>query len=332
MPRENLQRMPESGKTSHSDFSCGAMNHFTQAASGARQSINSDQAEGLRRLLSKTSARIVAVVGARSGLGSTSVVVNLASVWAGSGKDVLILDEHHTQNNVANTLALKPRYDLLNVIKKDKTLAEVILRGESGIQILPVARAMQMIYMMTEKERENLLELLTRSALGSDVILIDAAARTGNSVCASLSGDEPLMMVLNGTANGITESYAMLKQMALRNGRQTFHIMINQVNIEREAEIIFSNIAQLAWQNLQVRLEYMGYIPADEKLKRATQLSRSVFEAFPSARSSAGFEKLAQNLMYTNSLANKEVSGLAGVMQRLIRQARPINNVVSAIT
>jgi flagellar biosynthesis protein FlhG len=331
MPRENLQRTPAFGMRSLARLSGGAGAHAVHSTSIEKQSI-SDQAEGLRRLLSKTSARIVAVVGARSGIGSTSVVVNLASVWARSGKEVLILDEHLSHNNVANTLALNQRYELLNVVRRDKILSEVMLRGSNGIQILPVARAMQTIPIMAAKERENLIELLTRSAAGKDIILVDAAAREGHSVCASLSGDEPLLMVLNGTANGITESYAMLKQMVLKNGRQTFDIMINQVKNEGEAKTIFGNIEQVAWQNLQVRLEYMGYIPVDEKLKRATQLCRSVVEAFPSAPSSAEFAKLSHILSKAKSLVDDEERGLARVMQRLIRQARPIDNVVSAIT
>jgi flagellar biosynthesis protein FlhG len=331
MPRENLHRMPEFGERSLAGLSGGAEVKASQSQITDKQSI-SDQAEGLRRLLSKTSARIVAVVGARSGIGSTSVVVNLASVWARSGKEVLILDEHLSQNNVANTLALNPRYELLNVVRRDKILSEVMLRGSNGIQILPVARAMQSIPVMDWKERENLIELLTRSSAGTDIILVDAAAREGHSVCASLSGDEPLLMVLNGTANGITESYAMLKQMVLKNGRQTFDIMINQVKNEREAKTIFCNIEQVAWQNLQVRLEYMGYIPADDKLKRATQLCRSVVEAFPGAPSSVEFGKLARNLINAKNIVAEEESGLTRVMQRLIRQALPINNAVSAIT
>jgi flagellar biosynthesis protein FlhG len=294
--------------------------------------LGSDQAEGLRRLLARSSARVVAVVGARSGLGSTSVVINLASAWAGTGKDVLILDEHISQNNVANTLALKPRYDLLNVIRGDKTLREVILRGNDGTQILPIARAMQTIPMLRESERDKLLDLLTQAAKGADVVLVDADAREEHSVCASLSSNEPLMLVLNGTAKGITESYAMLKQMALQNGRQNFDIVVNKVNNECEAKAIFDNIARVAWQNLRVRMEYMGYIPVDEKLKRATQLCRPVLEAFPSAQSSVEFGELAQNLMHAKMVVDEEVSGLARVMQRLIRQARPINNVVSAIT
>ena len=294
--------------------------------------FDSDQAEGLRRLLARSAARVVAVVGARSDLGSTSVVVNLASAWARSGKDVLILDEHLSHNNVANTLALKPRYDLLNVVRGDKTLRETILRGSDGTQVLPVARAMQALPKLQDDERAKLLELLTCAATGADVVLVDAAAREGHSVCTSLSGDEPLMLVLNGTASGITESYAMLKQMAVQNGRQTFDIMVNKVNNEREAKAIFDNISQVARKNLQVRLEYMGYIPLDEKLKRATQLCRSVIEAFPNAKSSLEFGVLAENLMQTKSDADEDSSGLAKVMQRLIQQARPINHVVSAIT
>ncbi len=291
----------------------------------------SDQAEGLRRLLARSAAQVVTVVGARSGLGATSVVVNLASAWARSGKDVLILDEHLTQNNVANTLALKPRYDLLNVIRGDKTLHEVMLRGSDGVQILPVARAMQALPKLGEAEREQLLEALTQAARGMDVVLVDAAAREGHSVCANLSGDEPLLLVLNGTASGITESYAMLKQMALHNGRQTFDIVVNKVNDGREARAIFDNMAQLAWRNLQVRLEYMGYIPVDEKLQRATQLCRTVIEAFPRAQGSVAVGELAHNLMQAKSAADEEVNGLTRVMQRLIRQARPLS-AVAAIT
>ncbi|TAJ81085.1 MAG: MinD/ParA family protein [Gallionellaceae bacterium] len=298
---------------------------------GEKQFFDSDQAEGLRRLLARSAARVVTVVGARSGLGATSVVVNLAAAWARSGKDVLVLDEHLTQNNVANTLALKPRYDLLNVVRGDKTLREVMLRGSDGVQILPVARAMQALPRLGEDGREQLLESLTQAARGMDVVLVDAAARAGHSVCASLSGDEPLMLVLNGTASGITESYAMLKQMALHNGRQTFDIAVNKINDAGDARAIFDNMAQLAWRNLQVRLGYMGYIPVDEKLKRATQLCRPVVEAFPSAQGSVAFGELAHNLMHAKNVTDEKMSGLTRVMQRLIRQAHPLS-AVSAIT
>lgn len=295
------------------------------------QLFDSDQAEGLRRLLARSPARVVAVVGARSGLGATSVVVNLAAAWANSGKNVLILDEHLSQNNVANTLALKPRYDLLNVIRGDKPLREVTLRERNGVQILPVARAMQALRRLEEPERDTLLELLAQASRGMDVVLVDAAADDRHSVCASLSGDEPLLLVLNGTVSGITESYAMLKYMALHNGRRTFNIMVNKARDGLEAKAIFNNMAQVAQRNLQVHLDYMGYIPVDEKLKRATQLCRPVVEVFPKTQSSFVIGELAHNLMRPNGVAEDEENSISRVMQRFVRQAHP-GNAVSAIT
>jgi len=288
-----------------------------------------DQAQGLRRLLARSAARVVAVVGARNGLGATSVVVNLAACWANSEKNVLIIDEHVSPNNVANSLALKPRYDLLNVLRGDKTLHGVMLRSD-GVHVLPVARAMKLLPKLEEAERRKFVASLTQAASGMDIVLVDAAAREGHSVCASLSGDEPLMLVLNGTASGIMESYAMLKQMAQQNGRQNFDIVVNKVNNDAEARAIFNNMAQLAKRNLHVHLEYMGYIPVDEKLQRATQLCQPVVELFPAAPCSEAFSDVANNLMKVKDITDEETSSLTRVMQRLVQQTRPMS-VVAAI-
>jgi flagellar biosynthesis protein FlhG len=296
-----------------------------------RSNHENDQAAGLRRLLARTSSRVVTVIGARDGLGATSIVVNLAAVLGSTGKDVLVLDENLTQDNVANTLALKSRHDLLNVVRGDKTWQDVMLQGAQGVHILPVARAMQNLPKMDEAQREQLLESLSAAAKNMDVVLIDAA-RDGHSVCASLSGDEPLLLVLNATASGITESYSLLKQMAMHNGRQAFDIVVNKVATEREALAVFDNMAQVARRHLQVRLEYLGHIPVDEKLKRATQLCRPVIEAFPAAPSSYAMREVAQGLLRAPRATEEGHDALGSVMQRVVRQARPANNRMATIT
>lgn len=289
-----------------------------------------DQAAGLRRLLARSSSRVVTVVGARDGLGATSIVVNLAAVLGSSGKDVLVLDENLSHDNVANTLALKSRYDLLNVVRGDKTWQDVMLRGTQGVRVLPVARAMQSLPALDATQRDCLLDSLSAAAKGMDVVLVDAA-RDGHSVCASLSGDEPLLLVLNATASGITESYALLKQMAMHNGRQAFDIVVNKVGSEREALAVFDNMSLVARVHLQVRLEYLGYIPVDEKLKRATQLCRPVSEAFPAAPSSYAIREVAQGLLRAPSVVEEGHDVLGSVMQRVMRQASPANNRVATI-
>ena len=290
-----------------------------------------DQAAGLRRLLARSSSRVVTVVGARDGLGATSIVVNLAAALGGAGKDVLVLDENLSQDNVANTLALKARHDLLNVVRGDKTWQDVILQGAQGVHVLPVARAMQDLPRLGEAQRARLLESLSAAAKGMDVVLVDAA-RAGHSVCASLSGDEPLLLVLDATARGITESYSLLKRMAMHNGRQAFDIVVNKVGSEREALTVFDNMAQVANRHLQVRLEYLGHIPVDEKLKRATQLCRTVIEAFPAAQASYAMREIAQGLLRAPRVPDEGQDALGGVMHRLMRQTRPADKLMATTT
>lgn len=282
---------------------------------------DADQAEGLRRLLLPPSMRVVTVLGARNGLGATSVVVNLAAALARAGREVLVLDENLTHDNVANTLALKPRYDLMNAVRGDKSWHEVMLQATSGVHVLPVARAMQALSTLGEAERDRLLECLGVATQGMSVVLVDAAA-DGQSVCASLSGDAPLLLVLNPTASGITESYALLKQMAAHNGRQAFDIVVNKARNEEEARAVFNNMAQVAQRHLQVRLAYLGNIPLDDKLKRSTQLCRPIMEVFPDAPASWALGELARKLMLLPAVESDGSNALTLVMQRMLRQAR----------
>jgi flagellar biosynthesis protein FlhG len=258
-------------------------------------------------------------------------VTNLAAVFTHAGKNVLVLDENISHDNVANTLAMRPRYDLLHAVRGDKIWQDVLLQGLGGACVLPVARAMQALPKLGEMERDRLLESLLAAASDKDVILVDAA-RDGNSMCASLSGDEPLLLVLNATPSGITEGYALLKQMAVYNGRQAFDIVVNKVAGEHAALAVFDNISQVAHRHLQVQLEYLGYIPVDEKLKRATQLCRPVVEAFPSADSSFAMREIAQGLLHASSATRQVNDKLSGVMQRLIRNSYPRQVARVAVT
>lgn len=281
-----------------------------------------DQAEGLRKLLARSSARVVTVAGARSGLGVTSVVINLAATLARNGRDVLVLDENLSHANVANSLALKPRYDLLNVLRGDKVLRDVMLQPAQGIHVLPLARAMQELPKLAAAEHERLLDGLARASDGMDVVLVDGSTEEGRFVSGSLALEQPLLLVINATASAITESYAMIKRMVLFDGCRSFEIVVNKARDAESARAVFGNLAQVARRHLNIRVEYLGHIPVDEKLQRATQLCRSVVETFPLAPSAQAFSEIERSLLSLPAAAGDASGGLPRVIQRLIQQTR----------
>ena len=284
-----------------------------------------DQAEGLRRLLVRASSRVVTVVAARTGSGATNLVVNLAASLAQAGKDVLVLDESLSHDNIGNMLALKPRYDLLNAVRRDKSLREIMLPVQRGVRVLPVSRAIQALPQLSPPERERLLECLAEASHGIDVVLVDAAATEERYISASLAPDQPLLVVLNTNASSITESYALIKRMAMQDGRQSFDIVVNKARDEQEARAVFGNVAEVARRHLHVKVEYLGYIPFDEKLRRAAQLCRPVVDAFPATPAARAFSELGRNLMLLPAAGNEGTGGLSDMVQRLMRQARSPN-------
>jgi flagellar biosynthesis protein FlhG len=293
-----------------------------------RPEFASDQAEGLRRLLVRTSARIVTMAGGAPGAGGTSLVTNLAAALVRAGKDVLVLDENLSHNNVANTLGLKPRYDLLNAVWRDKSLQEVMLRAGQGLRVLPMARAMQALPQLSPLEYERLLECLAMASSGIDAVLVDAAVGEGRHVSSSLIADQPLVVVLNATASSITEGYMLIKRMAVQEGRRNFWVVVNKVQDEGEAQTVFGNMAQVARRHLQVSVQYLGHVPLDDKLKRATQLDRPVVDVFPGSRAARAFDELGRSLMMLRA-AEDGGQGLSGMMQRLMRQVRSPNRVMA---
>lgn len=277
-----------------------------------------DQAEGLRRLLVRPSLRVITVVGARPGLGATSMVVNLGVALTRVGKQVLVLDENLAHDNVANALALKPRYDLLHAVRDEVSWREIMLQSAVGVHVLPVARAMQSLLKLNDTERTRLLENISAASWGMNVVLVDATSEA-HSVCACLSGDEPLLMVLNATAGGITESYALLKKLAVHTGRREFDLVVNKARSEQEARTVFANMSQVAKHHMQVKLNYLGNIPWDENFNRAAVSRRPLLEMLPTSPAAGAYIELAHKLMLP-AAAKDGNNTLNQLMQRMMMQ------------
>lgn len=274
-----------------------------------------DQAAGLRKLLTRGGAQVITVLGARDGLGATSLVVNLAAVFIGGGKRVLVLDEGRSPGGVVQALGLRTRYDLLHVARGDKTWHEVLLRNETGVAVLPLTRVLAALPQLEAAARARLRESLLAAIAAHDTVLVDAGRGT-DSLCAGLSGDTPLLLVLTPTASGITEGYTLLKRMVRDNGQGTFSVVVNRVGSEREALAVFDNMAQVARHYLQVRVEYLGYIPSDDKLNRATQLHRAVVEAFPASAAAMATREIAQGVLHVPDAYRQD-----GMMRRFADRA-----------
>jgi len=280
-----------------------------------------DQADGLRRLLDRQGLRIVRLSSGARGGGKTGAVLNIAAALAELGRDVLILDENPGAHGVTAELGLKARFDLEDVIRRKRDLDEVLVRGPAGILILPIARGASSLTQLPVPDQQWLIDRCSRLSSPVDTLLVDAAAGSASALLWPGIPAQEVIVLPGGSAQAITSGYGLIKRLNAEFGRREFRLLVSDVSSEAQARQIFGNMAGVARRYLQVALDFMGYVPADDQLRQAARLRLPVVAAFPAAAAAGSFRKLA--LAITGwPRAQEDGSGLDEFMRRLIDSSR----------
>ncbi len=291
--------------------------------------MGGDQAAGLRRLFGQERVRIVTFAAGDEGVGKTACVANLAAAFAAQGKEVLLIDEN-THKDIASHFAAYSRdgnrYDLCHVINGEKTLSEVVLSVAPGIRILPVAQAVQKLNRLSPLEQGNLLQAVGGMERPADIILVDATTDHPLGFSPLGLATQETVIVLSTGSNAITSAYALIKKVSLGYDRRNFHILVNKARNEREARVIYGNLARVAAAHGVARLDYLGHVPRDERLRQAYRFCQPVLALHPETPSAQAFHDLADDMLCWPT-ANLEHGGFEQFVQQLLHLSQRIDPV-----
>lgn len=280
-----------------------------------------DQAEGLRRLLAEDFVRIVTLTSGKRGVGKTSALINLAVALAKRGKQVMILDEHQGDHSVVGMLGLTPYYNLTHVLRREHSLEQVMLTGPEGIGVVPAGKSVQALANISAADLEWLVRSFAQLAHPVDVVLVDAVAGVASNVLPLSLAAQELVVVVDPKASSMTDAYALIKVLNQGFARRNFHIVVTQVASSEEASVVFNNMAEVAKRFLKVSLDFMGFVPQDEKMHRATQLGRTVVDAFPASVAAQSFRNLAEKVEQWPRPGGEQ-GQMEAFVQRLVQSSR----------
>lgn len=278
-----------------------------------------DQAAGLRRLFARSLVRTVTVASGKSGVGRSALAANLACALARRGVNVCVLDQNRAGRGVAQQLGVRVPHDLADVVRRDRALEEVVVPGPEGIRFVSAPEAVRLLGDLPPEEEQRLVKAFSALQPSIDVMLVDAPAADENAAtCYTLASNEVIMLV-SGEADSITEAYALIKRLAWDFARRRFHVLINRARSEEQAMAIFGNIETTAERFLSVKVEWLGWVPDDDSLRKASRVRQSVVTAFPESPAAASFRHAADAVMRW-PYAGEDC--LDGFVQRLVQASR----------
>ncbi len=284
-----------------------------------------DQAAGLRRLFGHRRVHILTFVAGSAGVGKSVLVANLATCLARLGKEILVLDEN-ARSNVAACFGANACLDLLQVIDREKTLAEVLVEAAPGIRVLPASCAVRKLGKLNRQQQESLVESIVGMEHPADVILVDASLDHPLGFSPLGLAAHETVLVISATGASITEAYSLIKKVSLGYARKSFRILVNMVRDEGEARAIFNNIAQLARSRGLAHLEYAGFVPRDERLRQPLRWAMPVAGLFPDAPAARACQMLANDFLDRAAAVNED-GGVEQFVQQLLHLSQGIDPV-----
>lgn len=256
----------------------------------------SQQVNGINTVMSSQPVRVIAVTSGKGGVGKTNVSVNLAAAFAKNGKRVLLMDADLGLANVDILLGLQPKYDLRHVISGEQTLANIVVEGPFGINVIPASSGVARMAELSASEHAGLVRAFAELAVPADIMIVDTAAGIADSVVTFCKACQEVIVVVCDEPASITDAYALIKVMSRDHGLKKFHVLANMVRSDAHGEDLFQKISRVTDRFLDVHVEHLGSIPLDDYLRKAVQRQMTVVQAYPRSPSSLSIDKVAKSI------------------------------------
>ncbi|GAA4034781.1 hypothetical protein GCM10022212_37950 [Actimicrobium antarcticum] len=251
-------------------------------------------------MLAGPKPRIISVVSALGAEEKSSTLVNLAASLARTGSNVLLLDACSASNGLAQRLGAARVATLMQVARQERGLNEVVQMLPQGFGVATLTRENMRSAMQDIDQARRLANAFGVLATQSDITLVDAELDADDAFPLPAMQRGEIVVQVSSSGSSITAAYAIIKRLSAQLGRRPFGILVTGAS-EREAQQVFANMAQAASRYLALELTAMGSVPVDADLRRATQLGRSVIDAFPMALASVAFRRLAGHFANTDA-------------------------------
>jgi pilus assembly protein CpaE len=271
---------------------------------------------------------IVAVFGAKGGVGKTTVATNLGVALAsGLGQSTVLLDADDSFGDVAAMLDMRPDRSVVDLIRElDKveraTVTDYLVRHPSGLWILPAPRDSLLWRSITPEQYRRVVEVVARRF---DIVLIDSAAVLSDLSLMVLEQSNVVLWVTSTDFSSINNSLLGLEALQKMNYPESrVRLLLNVTNSDdgvRPAKIEEVLKRQFFWT-----------VPYDRQVRAGAQVGTPVVLSSPDSIGAKAIVQLAQALIGATQMQPASAAGIRRLFRRGARSAEPVVNSEEGVT
>ena len=238
-----------------------------------------DQATELRKLVLRAMRegpsihgpppRLVLLTSGQSGVGVTTLGVNVSVALAEQGLRVVLVDGNSMQGGVARLCGLAEPLATADLLGTRRDIHEVMQLGPAGIQIVPGLRAGNPDLDKGSVSFERLLRQFAQLGRHADTILLDLGNGPNDVLRRFAQAAEDVIVVTSPDSGSVTDAYARIKLTLSGTSPAVLWLVVNLAETEEQAEDVHQRLRQSCERFLGHGIQLLGCVPLDPTIAEA---------------------------------------------------------------
>lgn len=287
-----------------------------------------DQAQSLRDLVRSRqtpasgtkSTKIITVTSGKGGVGKSNFTLNYALALQSKGLKVLVFDADIGLANIDVLMGITPKYNLYHLLKKEKTIWDIIHTGYNGLEFIGGGSGFSDLIRLSEEQLDYFAEQVSQLHGHCDVILFDTGAGLSKETLKFILAAEETIVVTTPEPTSITDAYAIIKMINNMQQGVAFKLVINRVTEPKEGKQTADKITLVAKQFLDMDIPTIGYVSDDSNISKAVKRQVPFTIAYPHSPASRNLMEMAD--LYAQGLtyeAPQQAAGVKGFLSRMLK-------------
>lgn len=286
----------------------------------------SDQAQGLRNLVQSQQAgpqrktRIITVTSGKGGVGKSNFTLNFALTLQAKGYKVLVFDADIGFSNIDVLMGVSPKYNLYHLLKKEKTIWEIMYKGHNDLDFIAGGSGFQDLIRLSEEDLNYFTDQVGQLNGYADFLIFDTGAGLSQETLKFILAAQETIVVTTPEPTSITDAYAIIKMVHSMEYDVKFQLIVNRVTDALEGKHTANKISLVAKQFLQIDIPTLGYVTDDNSVSKAVKKQIPFTVAFPHSAASRAIHEVVDRFVAGMPLQEAEERiGVKGFLSRMIR-------------
>jgi flagellar biosynthesis protein FlhG len=263
-----------------------------------------DQASRLRRLMfggsspsgEGSSPQLLVVAGAKGGVGTTTIAVNLAVALALDGRRTVLVDADLGRADAGALCGAPDGNTVADVLAGRLSVHEALVRGPAGILVLPGAWATGHVSECAPAAQERLLHELARLGPHAEFVVLDAGNGQHRAARRFWQAAQRVLFVTSCDETAVMNTYAAIKLLAAEGARPQVQMLVNLTVDSAKASDTQTRLRRAGRRFLGLALVDAGQVPCDDRVAAAGRQRTSFLLESPECAAARPLETLAENL------------------------------------